>query len=186
MKKLFLMAAMMVATVAASAQVYVGGSLGFESAKADKDAKSSTTISIKPEIGYNLDENWAVGIQLGFLNTNDIDASFDAKAKGIKAEESVTKFQIAPYARYTFAKAGAASFFVDGGIIYTSLGKDRGSNFGIGFRPGVSFSISEKVSAIAKLGYLGYSKDNDEAGGGENFGLNIDNSNLELGVFFNF
>ncbi len=170
---------MMVATLAANAQVYVGGSLGFESAKAGKDAKSTTEFSIKPEIGYNLSEKLAVGIQLGFTNTNKSE-------EGYKMDESVSTFEIAPYARYTFAKAGAASFFADGGIIFKSYGKDAGSNFGIGIRPGVSFAASEKVSVIAKLGYLGYSKDNDEAGGASAFGLNIDNTNLELGVFFNF
>lgn len=50
MKKLFLAAAMMVASVAASAQVYVGGSLGFQSIKTDKDADASTTFSIRPSL----------------------------------------------------------------------------------------------------------------------------------------
>ena len=55
MKKIVLMAAFMVASIAASAQVYVGGSLGLESLKANKDAKTTTSFSIQPEIGYNLD-----------------------------------------------------------------------------------------------------------------------------------
>lgn len=170
---------MMAATVAASAQVYVGGSLGFESVTAAKDADASTTFSIKPEVGYNLSETLAVGIQLGFTNTNN-------DGDGYKMSKSVNTFEIAPYARYTFAKAGAASFFADGGIIFKSYGEDNGSNFGVGIRPGVSFAASEKVSVIAKLGWLGYSKDNEDAGSREVWGLNIDNTNLELGVFFNF
>ena len=176
MKKLFMMAAMMVATLAVNAQVYVGGSLGFESSKANKDADATTSFSIKPEVGYNLDENWAVGIQLGY--------SSDEQGK----DYTESRFEIAPYARYTFAKSGIASFFVDGGIQFISRGSDaEGSMFGIGVRPGVKIAASNKVDVIAKLGYLGYKKYNDDwNGGGSAFGLNIDNTNLELGVFFNF
>lgn len=123
MKKLILMAAMMVATLAVNAQVYVGGSLGFESVKEHKDADALSSFSIKPEAGYNLDENWAVGIQLGFSSI-DIDE-----------DNSVSTFEVAPYARYTFAKTGIASFFVDGGIQFISYGSDmKGSTFGIGVR----------------------------------------------------
>lgn len=175
MKKLFLMAAFVVASVAASAQVYVGGSLGFESSKEHKDAETLTSFSILPEVGYNLSDNLAVGIQLGYAS------------KEFGEDDTESKFKVAPYARYTFAKSGAASFFVDGGIIFTSYGSDyEGSNFGVGLRPGVKFAVSDKVDVVARTGYLGYSKDNEDRGGGSKFGLNIDNTNLLLGVFFNF
>lgn len=175
MKKIFMIAALAVATLAANAQVYVGGSLGFESAKANKDADALSNFSIMPEIGYNLDENWAVGIQLGY------------QSQEVNKDETVSLFTIAPYARYTFAKTGAASFFVDGGIIFESYGSDaKGSSFGIGVRPGVNFAVSEKVGVVAKLGYIGYTKNNDDLGGGSAFGINADNTNLELGVFYNF
>lgn len=175
MKKFFLVAAMMVATLAVNAQVYVGGSLGFKSVKVKKGADATSHFSILPELGYNLDENWAVGIQLGYTS--------DEMGK----DETVTKFTIAPYARYTFAKSGIASFFVDGGIIFESYGSDdEGSTFGVGLRPGVKFAVSEKVDVVAKTGYLGYSKDNDKHGGGSVFGIGIDNTDLSFGVFFNF
>lgn len=50
------MAAFVVASVAASAQIYVGGSLGFESSKENKDADALTSFSILPEVGYNLSD----------------------------------------------------------------------------------------------------------------------------------
>ncbi len=185
MKKLMLAAAMMVATISASAQVYVGGSLGFDSKKANENADNLTSFSIVPEVGYNLDENWAVGIQLGYAS-NEASKDFTASA-----------FEIAPYARYTFAKSGIASFFVDGGIQFTSLGSDaKGSIFGVGFRPGIKISASNKVDLVAKLGYLGYQSANEDAQGcrdisgnqiymKDKFGLNINNTALEFGVFFN-
>ena len=178
MKKFFMMAALAVASMTASAQIYVGGSLGYNSVKATEDAEKTSTFSIKPEVGYNLDENWAVGIQLGYTSADD-------------GKSTVSEFEIAPYARYTFAKSGIASFFVDGGIQYVSLGSDaKGSTFGVGFRPGVKIAASEKVDLVAKLGYLGYKSANDDAQVAgytkEQIGFNIDNTSLEFGVFFNF
>ena len=114
MKKLFLAAAMMVASLAASAQVYVGGSLGFQSIKPYDGAETSTTFSIMPEIGYNLDDNWAVGIQLGYTSSN-ADSDFE------KTDFTKAIINLNPYARYTFAKTGIASFFVDGGLPSTSI-----------------------------------------------------------------
>lgn len=182
MKKLMLAAAMMVATISASAQVYVGGSLGFDSKKANENASSLTNFSIKPEVGYNLDENWAVGIQLGY-SSDETETILDGKF-------TTSKFEIAPYARYTFAKSGIASFFVDGGIQFTSLGSDaKGSIFGVGFRPGIKIAASNKVDLVAKLGYLGYQSANEDAQAygfsKDKFGLNVNGTSLEFGVFFN-
>ncbi len=175
MKKLFMIAALAVSTLAASAQVYLGGSLGFETTKSGKGADALSTFSIKPEVGYNFDESWAVGIQLGYTS------------KDISKKTTKSTITVAPYARYTFAKTGIASFFVDGGFKFDFYGSDyEGSTFGIGVRPGVSFAVSNKVSVVSKLGYLGYSKDDNKAGGASKFGLNADNTNLELGVFYNF
>ncbi|WP_288057392.1 porin family protein [Xylanibacter rodentium] len=176
MKKLFLAAAMMVASLAASAQVYVGGSLGFLSEKANEDADALNTFSIKPEVGYNLNENWAVGIQLGYLS------------KDINKDVTAGLINVTPYARYTFAKTGIASFFVDGGLTFEFGTADaEGTNWGVGVRPGVKLAVSEKVDVIGKLGYLGYKKNDEKFDGGKSaFGLNIDNTDIEVGVNFNF
>lgn len=174
MKKLFLAAAMMVASLAASAQVYVGGSLGFKSEKPYDGAETSTAFSIKPEVGYNLDEKWAVGIQLGYSSMDD-------------GDNTLGQIDLAPYARYTFAKTGIASFFVDGGLSFEFRTADwEGMVWGVGVRPGVKLAVSEKVDVIGKLGYLGYKAANEKAGKGNSFALSIDNTDIELGVNFNF
>ena len=182
MKKFILAAVMMVASLAASAQVYVGGSFGFQSIKPYDGAKTSTSFSIKPEIGYNLDENWAVGIQLGYTSTN-------ANADFEKTDNTIAIINVAPYARYTFAKTGIASFFVDGGLTFDFYTADaEGTVWGIGIRPGVKLAVSEKVDLIAKLGYLGYASADDKAPAPfkNAFGFGIDNTDLEFGVNFNF
>ena len=103
-------------------------------------------------------------------------------------------FTIAPYARYTFAKTGIASFFVDGGVYASFLtgGDDsyKGTVFGVGVRPGVKFAASEKVDVVAKLGYLGWKGGNKDAQANgyakSAFGINANNTNLELGILYNF
>ena len=65
MKKIMMIAAMMVAAVSANAQAYVGGGIGFQTTS--QGDNTNTVIKIMPEIGYNLSENWAVGIALGSL-----------------------------------------------------------------------------------------------------------------------
>ena len=81
-----MMVALLVATVAASAQVYVGGGIGIGSSKdahaegVDVDAK--TTFYITPEIGYNLSDNLAVGIGLGYNHSK----KGDFKTNGFSIE----------------------------------------------------------------------------------------------------
>lgn len=48
--------------MAASAQVYIGGEVGFWR---NTDA-NHTNFNIKPEIGYNLSDQWDLGIGIGF------------------------------------------------------------------------------------------------------------------------
>ena len=199
MKKIILMAAFAVASVAASAQVYVGGSLGFESRNAGEGSKASMAFSIAPEVGYKLSDNLAVGIQLGYSATNDknradVQESGIEKMAGDKGEKTYGIFNVAPYVRYTFAQTGAASFFVDGGVYASFLtgGDDsyKGTVFGVGVRPGVKFAASEKVDVVAKLGYLGWKGGNKDAQANgyakSAFGINANNTNLELGILYNF
>ena len=202
MKKIVLMAAFAVASIAASAQVYVGGSLGFESRNAGEGTKASMAFSIAPEVGYKLSDNLAVGIQLGYSASNDAKAKSVVKNNDVesmdanKPEGAKTYgiFNVAPYVRYTFAQTGAASFFVDGGVYASFLtgGDDtyKGTVFGVGVRPGVKFAASEKVDVVAKLGYLGWKGGNKDAQANgyakSAFGINANNTNLELGILYNF
>ena len=67
MKKIILTALVAVASLSANAQVWLGGSLGFnytkQSIKGGSDA-SMTTFSIAPEIGYSLNDKWDLALAL--------------------------------------------------------------------------------------------------------------------------
>lgn len=168
MKKVLVLLFAVMATMTVSAQLYVGGSVGFGSAKAE-NADAVTTYRIMPEIGYNLSESWAIGATLGYEKT------------GYKT------FQIAPYARYTFVNTDLLDLFVDGEVAYMSSkedvdGADSVNGFGINIKPGLAVNLSENISLIAKYGLLGYNKMDKVS----TFGLNLDASKIDFGFIYKF
>jgi len=181
MKKLLVMAVAMLATIAASAQVYVGGSFGLSR----NTSEDVSHFIIAPEVGYNLSEKWAVG------GTIDFDYTKDGEVKS-------TVFSLAPYARYTCFTAvdNRLRLFVDGGF-GIGFGKSKAGGqssdtvtaFSIGFKPGVSFALSDNFSIVAHMGFLGYEGGNDaakQAGIDETFGLNLSSMNLSFGFYYSF
>ncbi|MBQ0102652.1 MAG: outer membrane beta-barrel protein [Prevotellaceae bacterium] len=174
MKKIILSALVAVCAMTVNAQVWVGGSLGFDVKDYEGSDESQSTISLKPEVGYTLNDNWDVAVALGFTSISN--------AGGVK-DKNLTEFTINPYARYTFAKAGIASFFVDGGISYGSVkpkGGDAQSTFTILVRPGVKVALSEKIGLVSHLGSLGYKTVEDSY---NEFGLGVDNM-VDFGIYF--
>ncbi|MBQ9363034.1 MAG: outer membrane beta-barrel protein [Bacteroidaceae bacterium] len=186
MKKIILSAIVAVASLSASAQVYLGGTVGFNSSKIADGADNVTSFTIAPEIGYMFNEKWGVGLAIGYQTSN---GSFDANgwsAQAKKSEKSNGAFAIAPYARFVFAKTGIASFFLDGGIGMQFMNNSRGNIFQVGIRPGVKLSASEKVDFVAQLGTLGYAWASEKAGKGNAFGIGVDNTAVNFGVYYNF
>jgi len=179
MKKFLFSLAAAVITLTASAQVYVGGQVGLWR---NWDA-NHTNFSIVPEVGYNLNENWAIGTSIGYLyNYND--------------GEKINAVVVAPYARYTYAKFDAVSLFLDGGFGFQTYkvspkhGKSGDSQNGwqIGIKPGVKVDLTSKLSFVAHVGFFGYQDSDDDvsAWGEDGFGFKLDGSNLNFGLYYNF
>ncbi len=171
MKKMLLVAAMAVASLTANAQVWIGGGLGFNYEE-PKVGDASTTFNIAPQVGYNLDENLSLGIELGLKLAN-------------KAAGDYTDMTVAPFARYTYFKSGIASFFVDGGFgigSHKPSGEDAETVWHVGLRPGVAINLSDNVSIISQLGYLGY----QHRDGLNRFALNANENALTFGVYYTF
>jgi hypothetical protein len=180
MKKIMMTLAAVCVAATMNAQVYVGGSLGFSSEKADYDGAEATTIfSVKPELGYNLDENLAVGIALGFTSEKDGDA------------DALTTFSVAPYLRYTFVKLDKVNLFVDGEVSYATK-KDTYDKFGIHIKPGVAVNVNDNISFVAKLCADGLGWSNTKWKNVPNeyktnkFGVDLSTLGLEFGMYYNF
>ena len=138
MKKILMTMVAAFAAVSMQAQVYVGGSFAIEAWSSQKNAgdRSETAFKIMPEIGYNLNDQWAIGTVIGYQND---------KFNGVNGL-SESAFSIAPYARYTFSKLGKVNLFVDGGVGFTSASKADWTEISIGFQPGIAVNLTDQLS----------------------------------------
>lgn len=188
MKKLFTLAVVAIASVfgASAGNGYVGGSFGFmhEQTKAG----STNSFNILPEIGYNLNNRWAVGTTIGYDYTHYNGADTDLHL-----------FEFSPYARYTFFRTGnnLVQLFVDGGagigLGSYDYGKGHDSHtavtWNIGVRPGVAFNFTDRFSVVAHVGFLGYKGANNAAFDGGKVrqgGFFLNGNDLTLGFYYNF
>ena len=174
MKKFLLLSVVAFSAIAAKAQVYVGGEVGFWH---NDDAKS-TQVTISPEVGYTFNEKWSAGVALGFSHYK-------------QDESKVTAFAINPYARYTYYKTGIVNLFVDGGVDFTTAKPKDGDSataFGIGFKPGVALNVTDNISFVAHFGFLGYQDADDELSSviNKGFGFDFSSYNMSFGFYYNF
>lgn len=180
MKKIFMTLVAAFAAMSMNAQVYIGGSFAFEAWSSQKLAgdKSETVFKLMPEIGYNLNEEWAIGTVIGYQSD---------KFNGVNGV-SESAFTIAPYARYTFSDLGKVKLFVDGGLGFTSASKADWTELQIGFKPGLAVSLTDNLSFVSHIGFIGYDQLNPD--GDDNnismFGLSLDGSDISFGLYYNF
>ena len=203
-------------TMGASAQVYVGGSLGFTSSKLSSGGhdQDGTSFKILPEFGYQLDQDISIGVQIGYshgyaafgsLTVTDFKAAMNTAVSTsmdiYEDDYKLNSFTFAPYVRYTFARFGKVNLFFEGSVGYSNVKADdtpKVQNAGGGeqkidvielaLRPGVSFQLSDNISLLAKLGSLGYmqAKEKESDMKITRFGLDMDSYNLLFGLNFHF
>lgn len=168
--------------------MWVGGTADIWSSKV-KGADSELSFKVMPEFGYILNENLAVGIALGGSH-NKVHYSFG----DLSVSEGLNSYTVNPFLRYTFLKGELGSLFFDGGVAYNwskvTNGGQKTSGLDVGLKPGVAVNVSNKISLIGKFGFLGYNYtkvgEGKEAVTRNQFGLNLDMRNVELGVNFKF
>ena len=181
MKKFLLSAVMAIMTLCVSAQSgswYTGGQVTFGRTTESASNLKTTQVTVLPEIGYNLTDNFAVGSVLGVSYRKS-------------GDEKKTVFKVNPYARYTYLKTERVDLFIDGGVDF-GIGRAHGHTaveFGLGLRPGVALNLNEKFSLVAHVGFLGYQGGNRPAkhnGAPENWGLDLNSNNLMFGFYCHF
>lgn len=177
MKKNLLLAVVLFASLNASAQWYVGGSVGFGSVK-PAGGDSEAVFSILPEIGYNLNDQWAAGAIIGYHKGDGIAST--------NLQNLVEEFIINPYARYSAIKWDPVTVFFDGSILFASV-IDRGTRFGLGVKPGISVSLTDHISFVTHLGFVGFDTFSPKGGGGSSTTFGVDfRNNCTFGVYYNF
>ena len=210
MKKMMMIAAMMVATVAAKAQFEPGTftlqpKVGFVLSEiSDKEAKFKPGMVAGIEGQYQIN-NW-FGLSAAALYTQEGSKIKNSNGKyyagsqnfdtfdGNLEDVNRNAFTINPYVRYKFAKTGDFTFFVDGGFSYTMIHysntslatyDDNANQWALGFKPGISYSLTDKVSLVAHVGDLGYAfyKWGDQKS--NTFDMGISN-NISFGAYVSF
>lgn len=177
MKKFLLMLVFGAFALTMNAQVFVGGEVGFWR---NWDA-NRTTFTLAPEVGYTLDNHWALGVALGY--NHDYEAGV-----------ALNGFKVNPYGRYTFVKLGPVSLFCDGGFGFgTYKIKGAGSSLNaweVGVKPGFAIGLSKNLSLVTHVGFLGY-RDADEglrdfADFDTGFGFKFTGYDLSFGLYYSF
>lgn len=145
-----------------------GGQLSFNLSNSESESNGITQesdnfgISINPEVGYAIQKNLIIGLGLGYSyfendnnnNNNDFVISRNA-------------FSIFPYVKKFIPVNKNLLFSVRGEVQFTKTNFDNSNNFSnsnsdqtffIGFRPGITYFISNKLALEANIGALGYSR----------------------------
>jgi len=169
MKKLVLLLFVACVTLSANAQFYVGGSTSLWI------GSDETSIALLPEVGYVMNDRWAFGTEIGFIHFgNDY-----YKQNGVA---------VGPYARFTYFKKGMVGLFVDGGLDYAFTkvkdASDGNHRVRFGLKPGVALSLTDRLSMVAKFGFLGF--DHDYANAGNSGGFAFSGNDLSLGFYVSF
>ena len=177
MKKIMLSLAMALVSVCASAQVYIGGTAGISSNKFE-GGDSKTAYALMPEIGYEFNNKWEAGLEIG-IKKGDVCE--------LRAVPEATTFIVAPYVRYTAVETKVVDLFFEGTIGYSSVSKGGGDFYEVGIKPGLAVKLSKHVDFISKIGFLGYKGYSPEHGDNSStFGVDVDASNISFGAIYKF
>ena len=188
MKKIILMAVMALGSLAASAQVYVGGEAGLWRNADNND----THFTLRPEVGYELNEKWDLGLSVGY--------SHDYDGKKHKSYTKINAAEVNPYARWTFAQWGPVNLFLEMGFGFETYKVKAGDNkddevesdahnaWNVGVKPGLSIDVAKHLQFITHVGFLGYRDSDDDFNGHKHdgFGFHVQSDNLTVGLLYKF
>ena len=215
MKKLFLTLAFVAATMFASAQLFVGGSLGmdFRSEKTTYDGATNVNaktfvFNFNPNVGFMFAENMGAGLEINFAFDKTTNPKNDVNL--VENIDKTTTFGVTPYFRYVFATVDNFTFYADGKVNF-STSKDKNVNdgtttdgdktmkFGINVVPGFAYNLTDNISFNAELNILklGWNmtkttepKDalgNETVRKSSNFGFGINEPTaIKIGFFYTF
>ena len=145
--RLLVITFLMTISFAASAQIYVGGSIGGSYGKAESTNAKSWSIDISPEVGYAFNENWAAGARISYgKSVQEINSQYlDKKIT------DVSLFTINPYAVYAPIKFHNFAVCAEMGVSFTpKLSGANYSLYSIYVTPLLTYSVNDHI--ILKTG----------------------------------
>ena len=182
MKKILMTFAVAFVAIAASAQVYVGGSVGIASSK-ERGGDNVTTYQVLPEIGYNINKDVAIGTIVGWGKGNPVNIEGETR----------NYLTVAPYARFNVVRTKYVDAFIDGGFGYTHYNHAHAvttsvDEWSVGLKPGIAVNLNKKVSFVAHVGFAGWKSEKYDGASKDShvWGVNLDGNNINFGVYYNF
>lgn len=185
MKKMILAAFVAVVSLTANAQFWVGGEVGFNATKISGvgPSEKANQFVIAPEIGYKVNDKIDVAVLIGYAHAKN-NQLFNYDLNFVNGNG----FEINPYVRYTFAKAGNFSFFADGGFGYALLHESGDKSYNaweIAVKPGIAYSLSDKVSLVAHVGAAGWNFAKKGDLKVNQWQCGVDGNNISFGCYVN-
>ena len=159
--RLLVIAFLMAFSFAASAQVYVGGSIGGSYAKAESTNAKSWTIDISPEVGYIFNENWAAGARITYCKSvKEVNSPYlDNKTTNL------SPFTINPYAVYAPIKFHNFAVCAEMGASYTpKLSGANYSMYSVYVTPLLTYSVNDHIILKTGLDFAKLSVSGDTNG----------------------
>ena len=187
--RLLVIAFLMTISFAASAQIYVGGSIGGSYGKAESTNAKSWAIDISPEVGYVFNENWAAGARISYgKSVQEINSQYlDKKTT------DVSLFTINPYAVYAPIKFHNFAVCAEMGASLTpKLSGADYSIYSVYVTPLLTYSVNDHIILKTGLDFAKLSVAGDTNGtfkfgvsaGGEN-ALNLA-EDFSIGFVYKF
>lgn len=208
--RVFLVALFSLFFISINAQIFVGGNVGFNTSNDKTDNGIATTqkesaysLSLYPKAGMFLSEKLALGVSF--------DIYFSGDKSGVNTEtiSKSSTIGVSPFLRYYAINWNKFSVYGQGSIglgFSNSSVKTGGSTTDgpkttrlyIGFFPGLSYNISDKLSFETSLNFLSFgynyftTKDGSSKNNGSsfNFGAGLGNivtvGNITIGAIYKF
>lgn len=172
MKKLFLVLVLAFAGIfTANAQVWVGGGLGASI------QKNYTSLSIAPEVGYAINNQWQVALGAGYQFNQ---AKTDVLGETIT--NSTNKLSLQPYVRYVATTIGEKfSLFMDLCADFGLLDDNR--DYAVTLQPGIAWMATDHWTAAFRFGKVGY---DHNFYGTDGFLLDGDLAAPQIRLYYNF
>lgn len=175
-------------------KVMLGGNVGFNTSKVDGASKADFNFRAIPSVGYFVSDNLAIGTGVGY--------SYDKSVSDRNLNQS---FEVAPFGRYYAGLSDQFKFFGQLSVPM-SFGNNKAVNaegdtgdktasttrIGAYLSPGFAFYPTKRVGievSVNGLGYNNYSVKNELTGNKvktNEFGLNANTADINLGVQFHF
>lgn len=160
MKKRFvtLLCLLCITAISVQAQWWLGGSMSIRTNSTTMNSfetENHIVFKIAPEVGYNINRHWAVGMAVGYAYLKHV--NFTVMNQTLPG--SGNDVSLKPFVRYIFKALGRFRFYVDAGPSYALLARHSDSNLntiGVRANVGLLVDISRRVALTGYLGDIGY------------------------------